>query len=158
MTNALGRLSVWDDALITGATERFHRLYSELLSLSPRAADMLESLKARGLRLGVITNGHSVAQREKIERFGLARHFAYIGIEGELGFGKPQPRAYQCAMRALAAEPESTWMVGDSLDLDVVAPRRLGMRAVWVDHAGRGLPAHVAVRPDHVVQAVAELI
>ena len=44
------------------------------------------------MALAMITNGASATQRAKIERFHLAPYFDHILIEGELGFGKPEPR------------------------------------------------------------------
>ena len=56
--------------------------------------------------------------------------FDYIGIEGEVGVGKPDPQAYLLALSALGAQPSMTWMIGDNVEWDVAAPQRLGMQAV----------------------------
>jgi len=63
-----------------------------------------------------VTNGGADGQRAKIERFALAAHFDYVGIEGEVGFGKPHRDAYEAALRALGATAGETWMVGDNLE------------------------------------------
>jgi putative hydrolase of the HAD superfamily len=51
--------------------------------------------------------------------------------------------------------------VGDNLEWEVVPAKRLGMGAVWVDPAGRGLeiPREAThARPDRVVRAIRELL
>ena len=48
-------------------------------------------------------------------------------------------------------------MAGDHLEFDVEAPQRLGLRGVWVDRAGRGLPVESTVRPDRIIRALGEL-
>jgi len=127
----------------------------------PGALETLAAFRERGVRLALITNGASGIQREKIDRFGLAPHFDGIFIEGEMGFGKPDERVFHRALEAVGAEPRDAWVVGDNLEWEIVPAKRLGMGAVWVDPAGRGLeiprdPA--AARPDRVVRAIRELL
>jgi putative hydrolase of the HAD superfamily len=107
--------------------------------------------------MGMITNGDGPGQRAKIERFDLACWFDHIQIEGELGVGKPDPEAYAHAARALGAEVETTWIVGDDLEWEVRAPQRLGMTAVWCDGYALGLPADANCTPDHIVKRLDEL-
>ena len=49
-------------------------------------------------------------------------------------------------------------MVGDNLELDVLAPMRMGIRGIWVDGEGEGLPGDTTVRPDRIVRAISELV
>ena len=122
------------------------------------AIDTLHALRGRGVTLGLITNGGSEGQREKIERFALAAHFDYIGIEGEVGHGKPHRIAYGAALDALGVEPSDCWMVGDNLDWDVAGAQAVGIRGIWLDKRGRGLPADAGIVPDAIVRSIAELL
>jgi putative hydrolase of the HAD superfamily len=61
-------------------------------------------------------------------------------------------------MQALGTEARETWMVGDNLEWEVVAPQRLGLFAVWFDAEGKGLPPDSDVRPDRIVRALSELL
>lgn len=123
----------------------------------PGALEGLQALKDLGIRLALVTNGSAPTQRAKIERFGLAAYFDHIQIEGEMGFGKPEPRAYRHAMEALGAEPHETWMVGDHLEWEVRVPQTLGITAVWCDGFNLGLPADARCTPDHIVVSLREL-
>jgi putative hydrolase of the HAD superfamily len=49
-------------------------------------------------------------------------------------------------------------MVGDNLEWDVLAPQRLGLRGVWVDGPGQGLPKSCSVAPHRIIRAFAELV
>jgi putative hydrolase of the HAD superfamily len=80
-----------------------------------------------------VTNGAAGAQRAKVERFALSDRFDHIQIEGEHGFGKPDERAYLHAMQALGVTASETWMIGDNLEWQVVAPQRLGIYAIWIN-------------------------
>jgi putative hydrolase of the HAD superfamily len=117
-------------ALADRFAERFTDWREQATALFPTARETIETLKARGVRLALITNGASATQRAKIERFDLAPLFDHIQIEGEVGFGKPEERAYLHALAALDARPDDTWMVGDNLEWEVAAPQRLGVHAI----------------------------
>jgi putative hydrolase of the HAD superfamily len=123
----------------------------------PDAIDTVRWLKESGCALALLTNGAGPAQRKKIARFGLAEFFDIILVEGEIGFGKPDPRVYQLALSKLDLAPRDAWMAGDNLEWDVAAPQQLGLFSIWVDRQGRGLPPQSSVRPDRVVQALSEL-
>lgn len=123
----------------------------------PGALEGLQALRDHGVRLALITNGSAATQRAKIARFELAGFFDHIQIEGEVGFGKPEPRAYHHAMAALGAQPHETWIVGDHLEWEVRTPQTLGLTAVWCDGFARGLPPDAACTPDHIVVSLSEL-
>jgi putative hydrolase of the HAD superfamily len=55
-------------------------------------------------------------------------------------------------------KPEEAWMVGDNLEWDVAAPQRLGLRGVWVDGPGQGLPKDADVVPHRVIRVFPELL
>ena len=80
-----------------------------------------------GAKLALIANGAAEPQRDKIVRFALEHRFDHIQIEGKHGFGKPEERAYNHAMQVLGVGPEETWMLGDNLEWEKVAPHRLGI-------------------------------
>jgi putative hydrolase of the HAD superfamily len=138
--------------------ERFTAVREAMTQCFPGALEGLQALRARGIKLALVTNGSSATQRAKVERFGLAAYFDHIQIEGETGFGKPEERAYRHAMSALGVEPHQTWIVGDHLEWEVAAPQRLGLTAVWCDGFRRGLPPQTAIRPDHVVTSLVEIV
>jgi HAD superfamily hydrolase (TIGR01509 family) len=123
----------------------------------PGAIETVRWLRGQSCHLVLLTNGSSAAQRRKIERFALADLFHHILIEGEMGFGKPDPRAFARALGSAGVDPSDAWMVGDNLEWDVSQARRLGIHAIWVDHRGRGVPEGSDIHPDRIVQSIAEL-
>lgn len=145
-------------ALARDVANRYRDLREAGVRLFPGVVQTLEGLRAMGVRLGLITNGSGPGQRAKVERFGLARHFDHILIEGEFGCGKPDERVYLTTMGSLGSQPDQTWSVGDNLEWDIAAPQRLGLYAVWVDVFGEGLPRTANVRPDRIIRSIAELL
>ncbi len=123
----------------------------------PDALETVRWLREAGCKLALLTNGAAAAQRRKVDRFGLAELFDEILIEGELGFGKPDPRVYRRALADLGVEACEAWMVGDNHEWDVAAPQREGVFGIWVDRQGRGLPPGKGPRPDRIVRCLSEL-
>lgn len=137
--------------------QAFNAARFELVVPLPGAVELLERLHARGVPLGLVTNGDAVQQRAKIERHGLARFFGAVVIEGEFGAGKPDAAVFEHALNELGAKAEDSWMVGDHPEFDVNGARALGLRAVWVDRFKRIFPGTLPHSPDKVVQSLAEL-
>jgi len=156
-THALESLGAGDDALAGTIARHFAANRRETMQLFPESRETLERLRAQGTPLGLITNGDAVQQRYKIEHHDLARYFDVIVIEGEFGTGKPDEVVFRHALASLGADPADASMVGDSLLHDVDGARRLGIRGVWIDRPGAGLPADSPVKPDHIIASLTEL-
>ena len=137
--------------------DSYHALRDAGIQPFADAITTVQWLRDSGCRLALLTNGSSDAQRSKIARFGLATLFDAILIEGELGFGKPDPRVYVRALQELDVSPADAWMVGDNLEWDVAQPQRHGILGIWIDIRGRGLPDGHSTKPDRIVRRLSEL-
>jgi putative hydrolase of the HAD superfamily len=155
--HALQNLGVADADLAREIAERYRDMREEMMKPFPGAIDALEAIRARGIATALVTNGSAAAQRAKVERFDLARHFDGIFIEGEFGYGKPDERVYVAALLATSCDAPSAWFVGDNLENDVGAPSRLGMHTVWIDLTGDGLPHDAPATPHRIVRGIREL-
>ncbi|RKN31227.1 HAD family hydrolase [Micromonospora musae] len=101
--------------------------------------------------LGFATNGNS-----RTERCGLAGEFAFELYAHENGVPKkPAPEFYAAVVDAAGVPASRVVYVGDSLDHDVVAAQRAGLRAVWLNRLA--LPCPAGVFPDGQVSTMAEL-
>jgi putative hydrolase of the HAD superfamily len=154
---ALADLGVDDADLASRIGDRYHALRDQAIAPFDDAVPTVEWLRSQGCRLALLTNGGSRGQRQKIDRFMLAPLFDAILIEGEVGFGKPDPRIYAEALTALGVPAAETWMVGDNLEWDVAGPQRQGIAGVWIDAQDGGVPAGHAVRPDRIINRLADL-
>lgn len=105
---------------------------------------VLESLGARGVAVGVLTNGLPDWQRAKLAGNGLDRYVDAFVASYEAGAHKPDRRAFALAAERLPADEYV--MVGDSYDADVEGARAAGWRAVHYDPEGeRQVDAPAAV-------------
>ena len=142
----------------TRMAARYNEFRDEQMHLFDGALHVVDTFREMGVRLALITNGAAIPQRAKVQRFDLTHRFHHIQIEGEHGFGKPEERAYRHALSVLDVHPSDTWMVGDNLEWEVIAPQRLGIHAIWHDVTGEGVPADSSARPDRIIRALPELL
>ena len=100
-------------------------------------------------RIGVITNGPSGHQRDKIASLDLDKwmdNSLYV-ISGDLGFDKPDKRIYEHAAKLADKRPRDLVMIGDSFANDVVAAKECGWKAVWRNKFNVEMPKK-GIRPD----------
>jgi putative hydrolase of the HAD superfamily len=159
VTEALQQIGIENDPSLAREMALAYAVQREIvIEPFPGAIDTLRELRKRNIRLALLTNGNVEAQRRRIERHQLAQFFDYILIEGEFGFGKPDERVYLHALKQIDALPEEAWMVGDNLEWEVATPQRLGIFAVWLDFADRGLPENNLIHPDLIIRALPDLL
>jgi putative hydrolase of the HAD superfamily len=128
--------------------EELFRSYSDariqavdLIELYDDAVDTIRGLRARGLKIGILTNGPSELQRRKLRRIGIEREVDAVAVSEEIGAWKPEPEAYRCAVALLGLEPGEVAMVGDHLENDVAGALAAGLgAAVWVERWPGELP------------------
>jgi HAD superfamily hydrolase (TIGR01549 family) len=104
---------------------------------------LLEDLRAAGYGLGLLTNGLSDAQWDKIRSTGLAPRFAAVLVAGDVGLYKPDPQAFEALLGRLGAPRERALFVGDSYEMDVVGAAAAGIACAWVRADGAPLPGPI---------------
>lgn len=119
--------------------------------LYPDVRDVLRDLKARGFKLGLISNSHRPLETFD-EHFDLSGLISVRVSSSEHGFLKPHPSIFRAALDLMKVKPEDAAMVGDSFAHDVLGARAVGMRAILL--ARSGAPADVDVP---VITSLSEL-
>ncbi len=112
--------------------------YESSWRLFPDVLPALDALRARPL--GVITNGILAQQTKKLAEAGIASRFRWLWSGEELGCTKPNTAIFHHACRAAQTVPEQCVYVGDSLELDALASRAAGWRAVWLNRGAACTP------------------
>jgi len=138
--------------------ERYWSEQSSRFKLFEDSLETLDRLRANGFQIGLITNGPREMQRDKIERFDLAKHFDVIVIEGEFGHGKPHPNVFLHAMRTVGSTPEASWHIGDNLYADVGGAQGAGVHAAWIHRDRMELKEDSPHIPDRVFAHLPELL
>ncbi|MBR2936869.1 MAG: HAD-IA family hydrolase [Oscillospiraceae bacterium] len=97
--------------------------------LHPGILPMLSGLKARGIRIGLITNCFS-EEAKLIRESKLYPYFDAHCLSWEEGVRKPDPAIYRTCLRRLGIAPENCLYVGDGGSFELETARSLGLQAV----------------------------
>ena len=111
-----------------------YREHDPEITLYDGVLELLQSLKKQGIKIGIITDGRVTGQQKKIKALGLEEIVDDIIITDELGgvqFRKPCDIAFRIMQNRWRIPYEQMMYVGDNVDKDFQAPRRLGMRSMW---------------------------
>lgn len=107
--------------------EKNWMLFSDVLSC-------FEQLE--GKKLGIISNGDSSQQRQKLARTGIIDRFTVLAISGDIGVSKPDPRIFIEACRMAGVDPSDCCHIGDNLEADLKGSTSVGMKGIWLNRNG----------------------
>jgi len=111
------------------------------------------------MKLGIISDTGltpgSVIRRYLSEK-GLLSYFSATVFSDELGYCKPDVRAFMKALGLLGTKPAEAMHVGDLLRTDVAGAKAAGMKAVWLKV--RDGERVEGVVPDYVITYLPQLL
>lgn len=113
---------------------RIYRYQEPQIHLYPGVKEMLERMRKKGIKLGLITDGRPEGQRAKIKALGLETLFDQLIITDELGgveFRKPNSLAFEKMRERFGIQYSQMCYVGDNIAKDFIAPQKLGMQSIW---------------------------
>jgi len=119
------------------------------------AADLLDGLRARGIRLALVTAAQSSVLDPVLRRLGWVEKFDAIVPGESVARGKPFPDGYQSGLRQLAIAADRALAVEDSFN-GIIAARRAGLMVVGVGSTERAERLRSA-GAEAVIPAVREL-
>lgn len=127
------------------AAQRWNAAYEATLPLHFKPYDdvlpLLDALDQMEVPYGAVSNNVHDYQRAKLDRAGLGRVAALVGIDA-VGVAKPDPAIFLEGARRLGTAPERTLYVGDNRVVDAEAAASAGLVGVWLDRSGTGVPGY----------------
>jgi putative hydrolase of the HAD superfamily len=145
--------------------EAEHAAWTPARQLGSTTLALLDSLRTRGLRLGIVSNAFDPGWllRRDLEEMGVVERLDVIVFSSEVGKRKPDPSIFRAALKPLGVSPEETLFVGDRLYEDVRGAGELGMttvQALWFRadaHPEGGEPDYLAFTQMDVLNFVDRL-
>jgi len=111
----------------------YHNVKFALLRLFPQTTATLIYLKKQGYDLGVISNGITIKQWEKLIRLDLHHFFDHVITSEEAGAEKPDKHIFECALEKMGYDAEKCVMIGNKFNEDILGAVNVGMSAVLVN-------------------------
>ncbi len=128
--------------------------YASCAVLFPSSMEILQFLKARGIAVGLVSNGECAFQRAKLHSSGLDRILEAIVISGEVGIAKPDPKIFRIALEQLRADPRETLFVGNNPWTDIAGATDAGMDTLLITNSAE---SHGATYTGRDVSVIMEL-
>jgi putative hydrolase of the HAD superfamily len=124
------------DEQLAAFLEAEHEAWGPARILGSTTHALLEALRGRGLRLGIVSNAFDPAWllRRDLEQMGIAERIDASVFSSEVGKRKPHPDIFRRALDALEVPAERALFVGDRLYEDVRGAAEVGMttvQALW---------------------------
>ncbi|MBI3859784.1 MAG: HAD family hydrolase [Thaumarchaeota archaeon] len=121
----------------------FPRTYSgPTLQLFPWALSTLQTLR-RFAPLVTLSNACCLDSDLDVLKKNLGNHLRAYYVSCQIGYAKPDPRAFETVASKEHVAVESILHIGDSWECDALGALGAGAQAVWVSH-GRPIPTKVA--------------
>lgn len=117
-----------------------YRTHAPRINLRDGARRLLDRLRAKGIRAGLLTDGRSVTQRAKIKALGIEEYFHPddIVISGETGHEKTDPDGFRHFVHRYP-EAAGFYYIGDNPAKDFRHPNRMGWTTACLADDGRNI-------------------
>src|SRR5690606_20317114 len=104
-----------------------YRNHVPQIDLSEDTKEILLKIKETGYKLGLITDGRSITQRNKLKALEIEELFDKIIISEEFGSTKPDERNFKAF---LMDEIDEYFYVADNPKKDFIVPNKLGWTSI----------------------------
>ncbi len=122
---------------------RYLQRYATQTFALPNMLEVLEYLAPR-YDLGILSNGFTEIQEQKIANIGIGSYFKYRIFSGAVGALKPAPKIFAAATRAAGVEAPNALYIGDSYKSDIIGAKSAGWRAVFFNPSGEVITDSIA--------------
>lgn len=139
--------------------ELFYKFVAEEIRYPEYTGEVLETLKKKGKKLGLLTatDVRPGLKKRRLDLLGFTGLFDSVVIAGEtIPQKKNNPIPFLELARMLCEKPEDTVVVGDSMDADIENAKEAGMKAILIDKYVE--PNGGKHEPDTVIHDIKELL
>lgn len=128
------------------------------IRISDTIMETLDFCQKRGMMMGILTNGPSAHQRNKIKILRTDRWIPWesVYVSADIGVSKPDIAAFRYVEEHMGTDGGTVYMVGDSYRNDIAGAIQAGWKSIWLNHRKNQLGEGQA-KPDYMVKSEKEL-
>jgi len=143
------------EAYCLEASDRFLDFCSNKPGVVEGAHELMDYLRGRGYRIHMCSNGFHEVQYKKLHACGLADYFDTVVLSEDAGVNKPSPLFFDYAFRVSGACRNTTIMLGDNYNTDILGARQTGLPTIYFNR----YPDYPAPNPvDYEVTSLSEVM
>ena len=145
------------EALCLEMSDRFLDFCATKSGVVDGAHELMDYLRQQGYRMHMTSNGFHEVQYKKLASCGLRDYFDTIILSEDAGANKPSPAFFDYALRYSGASRETTLMIGDNLQTDILGALNAGIDALLFNRWNVELH-NLPQTPTFVVSGLSEII
>lgn len=153
MRMSLLDFKIGDDILAEKMSVQFLELLPTRTILFPHTKEILQYLIDKKYILHLITNGFEAVQHNKLKYSGLTPFFKEVITSESSNSLKPNKEIFEYALNRSGASIKESIMIGDTVEVDIVGAKNIGMDQVFVNH----LQIQTEEKPTYTVHSLKEL-
>ncbi|MDD9194347.1 pyrimidine 5'-nucleotidase [Aliivibrio sp. S3MY1] len=120
------------------------------------ARELLDSLLANNVKMGIITNGFTELQKIRLEKTEFSHYFELITISEQVGVAKPDKRIFEHTFSQMGSvDLSKVLMVGDNPDSDILGGMNAGVDTCWLNASHKACSE--GIKPTYTVKTLNDL-
>ena len=130
-----------------------YRNHFPSINLNPGGQRLMDQLKLLGCKIGLITDGRGITQKNKIKALGLDNYFELIIISEEFGSEKPCYKNFQVFQDKFPLSNHFVY-IGDNTQKDFIIPNKLGWLTICLLDSGKNIHKQDFTLPEHYLPRI----
>ncbi len=131
-------------------------VFTDFVEIFPGMLELLEELKQRGYKLGLVTSRTKDTTWRGLEHYGMDKYFDAVITAGDTDKHKPDPAPILITLDKMDAATGEAIMVGDTM-FDLECAENAGVKSVIVDWSVTMTPEEKS-RADYIIKTANELL
>lgn len=133
--------------------------FSKLISLFPGMKEIVEKVRAKGYKVGLVTSRLRGTTMEGLKKYGMENHFDQVITMEDCTKHKPDPEPINIALKRLKSTAEKSIMIGDT-DFDILCAKNAGVKSVLVGWtiAVSHEDENNLYKPDYIINKAEEIL
>ncbi|MDH5268271.1 MAG: TIGR02253 family HAD-type hydrolase [Candidatus Bathyarchaeota archaeon] len=120
----------WNPRVIAAGVIAYRETSPAYLKPYSDTIPVLLKLRQSGYQLGIVSEGRSVKQWQKLIQLGIQHLFHRVVISEDIKEDAVTPEMFKLVLKDLDVLPEETLFVGNQLDTDILCANRAGVVSV----------------------------
>ncbi|MBI4009592.1 MAG: HAD family hydrolase [Candidatus Aenigmarchaeota archaeon] len=152
-------LSEFDSKATDFYFKKFYPLFFDDVKLYPEVNTVLQQLKSRGIKLGIVTHLPKEVVSRHLQSFGIQNYFDAIITFDDTDEHKPSPKPLLIALSKIGVDITDAVFIGDMVE-DILTGKRAGVKTVAVlrnENPYQTRDKVIEQNPDYLISNLAEI-
>lgn len=145
--------------LLLSLYDTYWNVFIEKIRLYDGVFDFLKECGNKGVKLALVTDLTADVQMKKIAILGLDSYIDAVVTSEEARLEKPRMPIFQLALKKIGIGAQEAWVIGDSIEKDIIGGNSVGAMTILFDKEGIGnLSGDESSKPHFIVKSFPEII